>query len=55
MNPKNFPSRKLTRQLKAQGKNLENYQTELEMARAVRTKKRGKGIPGGGRKEMKGR
>lgn len=50
MKPKNFPSRKLIRQMKAQG--IESTEREVAKARAIRTKKRGKGIPGGGRTEV---
>lgn len=52
MRPKNFPSRKLARQLKAKGKNPDDYQIALEGERQKRTKKRGKGIPGGGRTQV---
>ena len=51
MKPKNFPGRKLTRQMRAKGR--EPTEMDLTEARAVRTKKRGKGIPGGGRTEIK--
>ena len=39
MKPKNFPARKLARQLKAKGEDLRNYQKELAVAREIRTKK----------------
>jgi len=51
MKPKNFPARKLTRKMKAKG--IEPTKEVLELARQTRTKKRGKGILGGGRKEVK--
>jgi hypothetical protein len=53
MKPKNFPSRKLIRQAKAQGTIL--TEAMIAAARAVRSKKAGKGIPGGGRKIIKGK
>lgn len=40
MKPKNFPARKLLRKLKAEGKNPDEYKTELEEERKRRTKKR---------------
>lgn len=40
MKPKNFPARKLARQLRAQGKLLIDHQQELANAQAIRTKKR---------------
>ena len=39
MKQKNFPARKLARQLMAKGELLINHQQELDNARAVRTKK----------------
>jgi len=39
MRPKNFPARKLSRQLRARNEKLENHKEELEIARNVRTKK----------------
>ena len=39
MKPKNFPARKLKRQLKAQGKNPTDHKQEIAEARAIRTKK----------------
>lgn len=39
MKPKNFPARKLLRQLKAQGKDPKDYENELKQARLKRTKK----------------
>jgi len=38
MKPKNFPARKLLRQLRAQGKNPANHEVELQTARAKKTK-----------------
>lgn len=44
MKPKDFPSRKLARQLKAKGEKLEDHKVELDAARDIRTKKkRGEG------------
>jgi hypothetical protein len=40
MKPKNFPARKLKRQLEAQGLNPDNHKQELDFARQKRTKKR---------------
>jgi len=39
MKVKNFPRRKMLRQLKANGLNPEHYENELEEARNIRTKK----------------
>ncbi len=39
MKPKNFPARKLKRQLIAKGEKLEDHEGELIAARAIRTKK----------------
>jgi len=41
MKPRNFPARKLTRQLRAKGIDLESADAkrQLEVARAIRTKK----------------
>ncbi|MBW2037431.1 MAG: hypothetical protein JRI41_08135 [Deltaproteobacteria bacterium] len=51
MKPKNFPGRKLSRQMKAKG--VKPTEKQLTEARMIRTKKPGKGIPGGGRTEIK--
>ena len=39
MKTKNFPAKKLKRQIKAKGLSIDNFETELETARNVRTKK----------------
>ena len=41
MKPRNFPARKLKRQLKAQGKDINSNESKtlIELARNVRTKK----------------
>lgn len=41
MKPKNFPARKLARQLKAQGKDINKpkYRSLIKEARRIRTKK----------------
>ena len=45
MKVKNMPMRKLLRKLKAEGKNISDYQEELQRARNIRTKKfRGKNL-----------
>ncbi len=53
MRLKNFPSRKLIRRLRADGKRPEDHQSEIEAAAEIRTKKHGAGIPGGGRTAIK--
>lgn len=39
MKPKNFPARKLRRQLIAQGEDIKSHDEELEIARQIRSKK----------------
>lgn len=40
MKPKNFPARKLVRQLRAQGKDIADYKTELSQAQSIKSKKK---------------